>query len=170
MNDLDEPIELVEYDHAWPALAEREAHRIRSALSLSDASIEHIGSTAVPGLVAKPTVDLMLGTDALPPAPATVTTLENLGYRSFGEVGVPGRYYFRLRGPASVNLHLVRHLGEHWTSNLALRDYLRSDADARSRYAAAKRAAVASGARTLLAYSDAKADEVARLVKAACTR
>ena len=67
--------------------------------------------------------------------------------QSLGEAGVPGRYYFRLRGPASINLHLVRHFGEHWKSNIAFRDFLRSDADARSRYAAAKRAALASGAR-----------------------
>ena len=70
----------------------------------------------------------------------------------------------------SVNLHIVRQSGEHWTTNLALRDYLRADADARARYAAAKRAAVAAGARTLLAYSDAKADSIACLVKEACAR
>jgi GrpB-like predicted nucleotidyltransferase (UPF0157 family) len=70
----------------------------------------------------------------------------------------------------SVNLHIVRQSGEHWTTNIALRDYLRSDADARARYAAAKRAAVAAGAHTLLTYSDAKADSVARLVKEACAR
>ena len=170
MSELDEPIQLVEYDAAWPALYEREALRIQSALDLPPAAIEHIGSTAVPELIAKPTIDLMLGTDALPPLPATVTTLQNLGYQSLGEAGIPGRYYFRLRGPLSINLHLVLHSGEHWKSNLAFRDFLRSDADARSRYAAAKRAAIASGARSLLAYSDAKADEVARLVKEACSR
>jgi GrpB-like predicted nucleotidyltransferase (UPF0157 family) len=170
MSELDEPIRLLEHDEAWPALSEREARRIQSALGLPHAAIEHIGSTAVPGLIAKPIVDLMLGTETLPPSPATVSTLQNLGYQSFGEAGVPGRYYFRLRGPVSINLHLVLHSGEHWTSNIAFRDYLRSDADARSRYAAAKRAAFASGARSLLAYSDAKADEVARLVKEACNR
>jgi GrpB-like predicted nucleotidyltransferase (UPF0157 family) len=170
MSELDEPIHLVEYDAAWLALFEREQLRIQSALGAPTVTLEHIGSTAVPGLVAKPIVDLMLGTDSLPPSQATVTTLENLGYQSLGEAGVPGRYYFRLRGPVSINLHLVRHLGEHWKSNLAVRDFLRTDADARSRYAAAKRAAVASGACTLLAYSDAKADAVARLVKEACSR
>ena len=141
-----------------------------SPLDLPSAAIEHIGSTAVPELIAKPTIDLMLGTDALPPLPATVTTLQNSGYQSLGEAGVPGRYYFRLRGPLSINLHLVLHSGEHWKSNIAFREYLRSDADARSRYAAAKGAAIASGARSLLAYSDAKADEVARLVKEARSR
>jgi GrpB-like predicted nucleotidyltransferase (UPF0157 family) len=170
MSELDEPVHLVEYDAAWPAQFEREAHRIRSVLSLPDAAIEHIGSTAVPGMIAKPIVDLMLGTAALPPSPATVTQLESLGYQSLGEAGVPGRHYFRLRATVAANLHLVRHLGEHWTSNLALRNLLRSDAEARSRYAAAKRAAIAAGARTLLAYSEAKADEVARLLKAARSR
>ena len=170
MSELDEPIQLVEYDEAWPALSEREALRIQSALGLPHAAIEHIGSTAVPGLIAKPIVDLMLGTDALPPSPATVTKLQTLGYEPLGEAGVPGRYYFRLRGPVSINLHLVLHSGEHWKANIAFREYLRSDADARAGYTAAKRAAFASGARSLLAYSDAKADEVARLVKEACNR
>lgn len=170
MSDLDEPIQLVEYDEDWPHLSEREMLRLRSALGAPHPAIEHIGSTAVPGLVAKPIVDLMLGTDTLPPALATVTRLQNLGYCCLGEAGVAGRYYFRLRGPVAFNLHVVQHFGEHWKSNIALRDFLRADADARLRYAAAKRAAVASGARTLLAYSDAKADELARLVKEACAR
>jgi GrpB-like predicted nucleotidyltransferase (UPF0157 family) len=170
MSELDEPMHLAEYDASWPHLSKIEALRIQSALGVPPTAIEHIGSTAVPGLVAKPIVDLMLGTAALPPPPATVSTLQGLGYQSLGEAGVPGRHYFRLRGPVSINLHVVRQFGEHWTTNIALRDYLRSDADARARYAAAKRAAVAAGAHTLLTYSDAKADSVARLVKEACAR
>jgi GrpB-like predicted nucleotidyltransferase (UPF0157 family) len=113
MSELDEPIQLLEHDEAWPALSEREARRIQSALGLPHAAIEHIGSTAVPGLIAKPIVDLMLGTETLPPSPATVTRLQTLGYRSLGEAGVPGRYYFSLRDPVSINLHLVGYLGEH---------------------------------------------------------
>jgi len=75
--------------------------------------------------------------------------------------------YFRTRGARQANLHVVLKSGTHWINNLAFRDYLRKCADARERYAEAKRRAVAHGAHTLLRYSAEKADFVNALPKAA---
>jgi len=80
-----------------------------------------------------------------------------LGYENLGEAGVSERLYFRRRVPEAFNLHVVRRGGKHWVSNLALRDYLRTHAPARRRYAETKRHALASGQNTLLSYSEAKA-------------
>jgi GrpB-like predicted nucleotidyltransferase (UPF0157 family) len=121
-------------------------------------------------LVAKPIVDIQVGVPTFPPPRSVSQALTRLGYESLGEAGVPGRMYWRLRGPRSFNVHVVRMMGEHWRNSLSLRDYLRESSVARDRYAAAKRAAVAAGAKSLLAYSEAKNDVVASLLSQAQAR
>jgi GrpB-like predicted nucleotidyltransferase (UPF0157 family) len=164
---LDEEVALVAHDPGWAEVFEAERERIARTFDLPAGSIEHIGSTAVPGLIAKPTIDMMLGLTSLPPADDLLSRLEILGYENLGEAGVHGRVYLRLRGERDFNLHIVEHGGTHWTNNLALRGLLRRDAGARERYAAAKQAAVAGGGTRLLAYSAAKHSAVAELLSAA---
>ena len=91
-----------------------------------------------------------------------------LGYEDLGDAGVPGRVYFRKRTALrAFNLALVEEDGPLWRDNLAVRDYLRAHPDEAAAYAAAKRAAIAGGATTLLAYSAAKANVLATLVEKA---
>lgn len=147
-----------------------ERDRLRLGLATATLKFEHIGSTAVPGLAGKPVVDLMLGA-----SPAVWAGLEEvrakivaLGYEDLGEAGVPGRIYFRRRTKLrAFNVALVKHDGPVWRDNVALRDYLRSHPEAAAKYAEAKRAAVAGGAKTLLAYSEAKGPVFAGLIQAA---
>jgi GrpB-like predicted nucleotidyltransferase (UPF0157 family) len=147
---LDEPVTVAPADPRWPELAAEEIGRLKTALP--EASIEHIGSTAVPGLEAKPIVDLMVGLPDVSPS------LKLPDYESCGEGGVPGRLYFRKRGNAAAfNVHAVVKDGPLWRDALALRDYLRSRPDEAARYAEAKRAAIESGATTLQLYSRHKA-------------
>jgi GrpB-like predicted nucleotidyltransferase (UPF0157 family) len=119
--------------------------------------LEHIGSTAVPGLAGKPVIDVMFGTIAWPPAQAVAKAVVRLGYEPLGEAGVSERLYFRHRGSINVNLHVVHFGSSHWLANIALREYLRTSEAARDRHVRAKQVAIAGGAVTLLAYSDAKA-------------
>lgn len=167
MPEIDEAIEISEYQAAWPQAFAEEQARICQALDIPGEDLEHAGSTAVPGLVAKPIVDLMLGVRHYPPGGECLKRIELLGWEALGEAGVPGRLYFRMRSARQANLHVVLKGGPHWINNLALRDYLRNNADARERYADAKRQAVARGARTLLRYSAEKADFVHSLLKEA---
>ena len=166
---LDEPIEIVDYDPHSPARFRGERDRLRIALATASLWYEHIGSSAVPGLAGKPIIDIMLG--APPAAWAAVEELRPrivaLGYEDLGEAGVSGRFAFRRRTLRSYNLALVAADGEHWRNNLALRDYLRAHPADASAYAAAKREAVASGATTLLAYSEKKAPAIAALLRKA---
>jgi GrpB-like predicted nucleotidyltransferase (UPF0157 family) len=159
---LNEPIHLSPYDPFWPAMFAAEARRIATGLPVQ-AAIEHIGSTAVPGLLAKPIVDLMIG---VPEQDVEVVrpAIAALGYEDLGEAGVPGRIYLRRREPAAFNIALVVRDGSVWRANLALRDFLRRDAAAASEYAEIKRAALESGAHSLLAYSDYKSAVVSSLV------
>jgi GrpB-like predicted nucleotidyltransferase (UPF0157 family) len=154
---IDEPIHIVECDPRWPAMFTMERERLCRRLGLSEADIQHIGSTEVPGLVAKPIIDLMLGLNVYPPPAALTLEIERLGYESLGEAGVPERLHFRRRVPQAFNLHVVRRADKLWVSNLALRDYLRTHPSAQRRYAETKRQALASGQNTLLSYSEAKA-------------
>jgi len=155
---LDERITVCAADPAWPSWFQLEAARLRSALPGDIVpDIQHIGSTAVPGLDAKPIVDLMVGIGELGRIADLVERLERLGYESLGEAGVAGRWALRKRDVAqSSNIAIVAHDGEWWMLNLAVRDFLRANADAARNYASAKRHAVSNGADMLLAYSDAK--------------
>jgi GrpB-like predicted nucleotidyltransferase (UPF0157 family) len=158
---LDESVHLSEPSDDWPLIFAAERGRLLSELSVS---VEHIGSTAVPGLVAKAIVDMQLGAEVYPPSAQFVGALERMGYTSFGEAGVPGRLYFCLRGERNFNVHVVLAGGNQWLNNLALRNYLRRSATARDEYARAKLAAIASGATTLVPYSSAKAAVLASLL------
>lgn len=166
---LDEPVTLSSYDPLWPRAFEAERRRLCDALELPADAIEHIGSTAVPGLIAKPVVDLMLGAPRYPAPDTMISGLVILGFQDLGEAGVTGRRYLRMREGPSFNLHVVQRDGEHWIDNLRVRDFLRQDAAARERYAGAKRAALAK-ADHLLAYSAAKQSAMTELIDAARRR
>ena len=169
MAELDEAVELVDYDDAWPELYDQERFRIALKFGVLPKSglVQHIGSTAVPGLVSKPVIDLMLGSSTWPPPNALIKGVCALGYENLGEAGVPKRVYLRLRGAKNFNAHIVRRGGTHWTNNIALRDYLCENPSAREAYAAAKIAALNVGRGRLLGYSEAKNSVIAELIAAA---
>jgi len=168
---LDERITVCTSDPSWPDWFQQETARLRTALSgdlVPD--IQHIGSTAVPGLDAKPIVDLMVGIGESGRIADVVARLEGLGYESLGEAGVSGRWALRKRGTAQPgNIAIVAHEGEWWKLNLTVRDYLRKNADAAQNYASAKWHALNNGADRLLAYSDAKRAIIETIVAKART-
>ena len=171
--NLDEPVEIADFDPRLAHAYRGERDRLRLGLATASLKFEHIGSTAVPGLAGKRIVDLMLG--ASPTVWAAREELRPrvvaLGYEDLGEAGVPGRLYFRRRTALrAFNVALVEEGGEHWRANLAFRDYLRAHPDEAAAYADAKRAAIAGGAGTLLAYSAAKASAVDGILKKALAR
>lgn len=164
--DLDERIEVVAYEHRWPRDAEESADQLRAALGDLAEDVQHIGSTAVPGLAAKPIIDLAVAV-ATGRQDQAADTLGRLGCVDFGEAGVPGRRYLRRRQPPpAINVHLMEPGGALWIDNVVLRDYLRSHAEAAAGYGAAKESAVSQHA-TLLAYSAAKAELIHDLLTAA---
>jgi GrpB-like predicted nucleotidyltransferase (UPF0157 family) len=153
--ELDEVIHLSPHDPQWSTLFEAEAQRLSCSLP-GGVSLEHIGSTSVPGLLAKPIIDIMVGAEAHHSIEAIRKVLVQLGYEDLGEAGVAGRIYLRRRIGAAFNIALVRRGGPLWISNLAFRNYLRRNAEARREYAQTKLEAFNTGIRSLLAYSDYK--------------
>ena len=96
-SSIGDPVVVVPHDPRWPALFEDERARIDRALGPWVEQIEHIGSTAVPGLAAKPVIDIMVGVGSLEDSPAIVERLTGIGYEYVPELErqMPSRRYFR---------------------------------------------------------------------------
>jgi GrpB-like predicted nucleotidyltransferase (UPF0157 family) len=164
---LDESVHLEPHDPGWKQAFHFEQRRLSNVLGVPAERIEHFGSTAVPGLLAKPIVDIMIGVAEFPPPEVWSDRLFRLGYEGLGEAGVSGRLYFRKRVPVAFNVHVVENNGPLWLGNLALRDYLSDTPAAAREYESAKRATIAAGATTLLAYSEGKRRVVEELLRKA---
>ena len=164
---VDEPVHLAAFDPLWRVSAAKQAAILRRQLSGFDVEVEHIGSTAVEGMSAKPILDLMVGLRRPDDLEQIAGIASLAGWTDLGEAGVPGRRYLRLRDSLALNLHLVALDSPHWRRALALRDYLRAHASERDAYSHAKLLAVAAGRTSLLAYSDAKAGYVSALIERA---
>ena len=136
---MEDPILVVDYDASWLIKYEQEKIQILDALGNTVADIQHIGSTSVPGLAAKPVIDIILGLKQVPPSPAQISSLEALDYLYCGELGIPGRYYFRRGMPRTHQIHSVLVDSEFWKSHILFRDFLRAHPDAAQQYEALKR-------------------------------
>ena len=160
-------IHLSEYDPQWPELFEREAARIRGALGERAALLEHAGSTAVPGLCAKPVIDIVLAVADSAGEAAYVPALEAAGYVL--RIREPDWYEHRLfKGPdTNVNVHVFSQGCEEIERMLRFRDRLRANAADRNRYAAEKRRLAAREWTYVQNYADAKAGIVASILRGA---
>jgi GrpB-like predicted nucleotidyltransferase (UPF0157 family) len=154
-------IEIVPYDPGWPERFQQEQALIVSAIGAHVVQIEHVGSTAVPGLAAKPVIDIMIGIAALERAPQCIAPLERLGYAYVPEheQQMPYRRFFHkdTAGRRSHHLHLVETSHEFWSRHLLFRDYLRRHGDTMQAYAALKREFAMRYVDDMAGYTDAKA-------------
>jgi len=155
------PIVVAEYDHNWPASFEQECMRIKHALGASVSAIEHIGSTAVPGLPSKPIIDLLVGVPGVEEAKQRcIAPLEALGYNYMPQYlsFLPGELFFRKGppGPWTAHVHLMEPSHPRWETFLVFRDYLRAHPDAARAYADIKRALAASSRDDIAAYRTGK--------------
>lgn len=153
------PLVIANYNPEWPRLFEREAGEVAAGLG-GVLGVEHVGSTAVPGQAALPTIDLLAGVDD--PADVDAALLSALGYTESGEAeGAEHRLFWKgTEAYPTYHLHLVTHEGEWWTQALAFRDRLRDDLDLAERYAHEKRQLARQHADDPAAYAAAKADVI----------
>jgi GrpB-like predicted nucleotidyltransferase (UPF0157 family) len=149
-------IVIVEYDPRWPAFYEEERARIAAALGDMLTSVEHIGSTAVPRLSAKPLIDILVTVDHLGSPDRYVEPLRGLGYTFFPVLGNAGRYAFGTGIPHTHHIHVVQHGSEEHLLPLAFRDYLRTHPAAARQYEALKRDLAARFHDDRQAYNAAK--------------
>jgi GrpB-like predicted nucleotidyltransferase (UPF0157 family) len=150
------PIVLVEYDSRWPDLFGREADRIRAALASLAIRVEHVGSTSVPGLAAKPIIDIVLVVPDSADEPAYVPALESAGYALRSRE--PDWFEHRmLKGPdTDINLHVFSAGSTEVDRMLLFRDWLRSHEPDRVAYLAIKHELAQRTWRQVQHYADAK--------------
>ena len=158
---------LLEYDARWPVLFAAEEQRIRDRCRALPLTLEHIGSTSIPGMCAKPVLDILAGRAAGAAIADYVTALAAAGYVHRGERGIPGREFFRRGEPRAYHVHLVEEGGPLWREYLGFRDYLRTHDDAARRFADVKRGLAARFSTDREAYITAKSPHVLEILRRA---
>jgi GrpB-like predicted nucleotidyltransferase (UPF0157 family) len=158
---------LADYDPAWPVLYEREAARVREFLGDRVRLLEHVGSTSVPGLPAKPIIDMLLAVADSADEPAYVPSMEAGGY--VVRIREPDWHEHRVfKGPdTDVNLHTFSEGSSEIARMLAFRDRLRTHGDERQRYLATKRELAARHWVYIQDYADAKGEVVEGIIERA---
>lgn len=159
------PIEVLAYDPAWAALYDELATDIAHVLGEIAIRIEHIGSTSVPGLRAKPIIDIQIEVSSLDWSYRQ--GLESLGYRAMPHHSDVTRHYFRETAGPRVHIHVFPSGSEAARDNLLFRDHLRRDAAARERYSAKKLEVVQRFGGDRAVYTDAKQPVVLEILREA---
>ncbi len=152
----------------WPRLFLAHRDALRAAFAPVDVDIEHIGSTSVPGLAAKPVIDILVGAASLADIESRIAALIAAGfaYRPEHESALPMRRYFTRTPPGGlrVHVHAVERGGTLWREHLAFRDALRSDDALRDRYQALKLALAQRHAHDKSACAEAKAPFIREVI------
>jgi GrpB-like predicted nucleotidyltransferase (UPF0157 family) len=151
---FDPAVRIVEHDRTWAVQAQDELRRLAQALGPLAVGLEHVGSTAVPGLAAKPIIDLQLSVAAIEPRARYAGPLERLGYLFVPAPESPDFHLFAKPPgrPRSHHLHVCEAGSDHEARHLAVRDFLRARTDEAARYAALKRALARKHPQDRLAY------------------
>jgi GrpB-like predicted nucleotidyltransferase (UPF0157 family) len=161
---LDGPVRLADYDPRWPVWYEREAARIRSVLGQRVMLLEHVGSTSVPGLAAKPIIDIVLVVADPADEASYLTPLEQAGYRLV--IREPGWHQHRvLKGPdTDINLHVHPPASPEIGRHLRFRDWLRANPADRELYERVKRQLASRHWTYVQQYADAKTEVIAAIM------
>ncbi len=168
------PVIIVPYDPSWPRKFERESALLAEIFSGTSTAIEHIGSTAIPNLGAKPIIDIMVGVSALADVESRIPELEAQGYQYVPEfeAQIPERRYFRKpqEGIPTHHLHAVARESAFWKRHLLFRDYLRANPKAAAAYSELKQQLAARHRTERIAYTEGKSEFVESVLRMAAAR
>jgi GrpB-like predicted nucleotidyltransferase (UPF0157 family) len=155
---MTDPVVIVDYDPRWAEIFAEEKMRILEALDDPDVAVEHVGSTSVPGLAAKPIIDIMVVVPDPAAGETAIAPLTVLGYDYRGELGISGRFYFAKGRPHRYHLHMYPRGHPETARHLIFRDYLRANPEAADVYAKLKRELAEKFHEDREAYTAAKSD------------
>jgi len=159
---------IVPYDDKWPEMFEIESLLIKTLLGAVAVSVHHIGSTSVPGLSAKPIIDILVEVTDINELDAYNLAMVSAGYISRGENGIPGRRYFiKGSGQRSHHVHAFAIGDLQVLRHLIFRDYLRKNRDIAGEYAEIKHSAALLSQNDVHRYSALKADFIAHHLRLA---
>lgn len=157
-------VKLSRYSATWAQRYRQEQVRLRRMTGKSRYCLEHIGSTAVPGLDAKPIIDMAMRIPSFKRLPLWISRLEKAGYVYKGEYGLSGRHFFVKGSPVTHHLHLVTPACKHWDRWMLFRDFLRANPVEATRYNKAKQALSRKYPNNRDAYTRAKTPVITRLL------
>jgi GrpB-like predicted nucleotidyltransferase (UPF0157 family) len=162
-------ITIVPYQPGWVALYEQEAALLRNVLGEKALQIEHCGSTSIPGIEAKPIIDIMVAVESLPQAAELIPALEALSYHYRPRDTVPGRMFFRKPTPdiSMYHLNLTEMDSGFWTNQLAFRETLRAHDELAAEYVEPKKRLAEEYARTNQLDTEGKTAFVHRVLELA---
>lgn len=157
-------VKISHHSKAWRECFGSEEARLRKHLGRARYRLEHIGSTSVEGLSAKPIIDMAMQIPSFKRLPLWIRRLEQAGYAYKGEYGLPGRHFFTYGLPVSHHLHIVTPGSEHWERWLLFRDYLRAHPKAAETYNKTKLALARKYPTDRDAYTRSKTPVINRLL------
>ena len=155
---IDDPVVIQEHDPGWAEIFITEAARLRAALGDRCVAVHHIGSTSVPGMPAKPIIDMIVAVNVPVGSRGINAAMRGLGYANHGEFGIPGRVFFRRDEEPRVHAHVFPEGHPSVARDLGFRDRLRADAALAQRYAEMKRRLADAHRHDRPAYSRGKED------------
>lgn len=156
--EMDAPLIVAAYDPQWANQFAQTRVQLLDALRDLNVQIEHIGSTSVVGLAAKPIIDIAICVESAEDAIRAITPLARLGYICYGEAEIPGRVYFDRRAYEPCHLHLYVRGNPELERHLIFRDYLRAHPDTAQQYAELKYALAEKFRNDRPAYTEAKTE------------
>lgn len=152
-------VKVVPHDLRWRDAFDTEAGHVAAALGENIVAVHHIGSTAIPGIYAKPVIDLLVEVKDIIEVDAQGSAMEALGYEVMGEFGIPGRRYFRKDGPGGIRTHQIHTFvagSPEVKRHLAFRDYMIAHPGEALMYSELKRKLAEEHPRNMDGYIDGK--------------
>jgi len=162
-------IRVVPYCGEWPRLYEEEAKHVRQAIGERIRDIQHFGSTAVPGMCAKPIIDIAVAVDSLNAAQICIKQLEKIGYKHLWASDQPRSDFFIKGNPTEYHLRIFEAGSPDWARHIGFRDLLRRDSRVASDYAKLKKDLSKRFKNSREAYQDGKTDFVQNILDHAGT-
>ena len=160
-------VELVPHAEQWHQLFTEEKARLQDAIGENVVAIEHVGSTSVCGISAKPVLDIAVAIEKVADGDKCIKSLENLGYEYRAEHGIVGRHYFVKGEPRTHHLHMVELNCDFWKTHLLFRDYLRQNPAVAKEYESLKDDLAKKHAKNRDAYQEGKTDFIENVLKQA---
>jgi GrpB-like predicted nucleotidyltransferase (UPF0157 family) len=157
-------VRLVPYSPDWNLYFSLEKAALQQVLGSAVLDIQHIGSTSIPGMPAKPIIDIAIAVDNFERARLCIPSIQGLGYEYRGEFGIPRRHYFVKGNPRLFHLHMSEITSQEWHDTLLFRDYLRQHADVAEEYAQLKQQLASKYPQDREAYLGGKTEFVQRVV------
>lgn len=166
---MNNTVELQPYNPDWLLIFEKEKEIISRTLDPPLPPMEHIGSTSIPGMAAKPIIDILLGVDDLTDFSRLIPSLSRAGYEYIPKAELKTRRFFRKGAPGRgiCHLHLCEWKGEEWKEKVAFRDYLRTNPEKSSEYTALKRQLARDYKHQRSLYTEMKGPFIQSIVKQA---